>query len=206
MPKPALPECRTISGNAHDAAFRQRRSLTVWFDPEMQWLSAPGARRGRPGRPARFSIRAIELCLTLRALFNLPLRQATGLVGTLLRQADLDWPVPDYTTLCRRQPMLPATLLDAWPGFGPLKLLVDSNGIELVEEAKWNATKPGPPDRRAWRKVRIGIDEKRADIQAVTVTANAIGDALVPPVPPVAERIGRVAGNGCGAPESAKLQ
>jgi hypothetical protein len=43
----------------------------------MQWLSEPS---GRPGRPLRFSDSAIELCLTLKALFGLPLRQVTGLV------------------------------------------------------------------------------------------------------------------------------
>lgn len=53
----------------------------------MEWLSAPC---GRPGRLARFSDSAIELCLTLKVLFNLPLRQATGLVASLLRLANLD--------------------------------------------------------------------------------------------------------------------
>ena len=50
-----------------------------------------------------FTVAAIQTCLTLRALFGLPLRQATGLVASLLELAGLDWPVPNYTTLCRRQ-------------------------------------------------------------------------------------------------------
>ena len=79
--------------------------MEIWFDPEMTWLSAPC---GRPGRPMRFSDSAIELCLTLKVLFNLPLRQTTGLVASVLKLAGLDWPVPDYTTLCRRQRTLPA--------------------------------------------------------------------------------------------------
>jgi len=46
---------------------------------------------------------AIQTCLTLKALFGLPLRQTTGLVASLIELARLDWPVPDFSTLCRRQ-------------------------------------------------------------------------------------------------------
>jgi hypothetical protein len=70
----------------------QQGSLDVWFNPSMRWLLAPC---GQPGRPMRFSDRAIELCLTLKGLFHLPLRQATGMVASLLKMAGLDWPVPD---------------------------------------------------------------------------------------------------------------
>ena len=104
MPNPARPKYRTTNWSAYKAALKQCGSLDIWFDPAMQWLSAPC---GRPGRPAHFSDSAIKLCLTLKALFNLPLRQATGLVASLLKLADLDWSVPDYTTLCRRQKTLP---------------------------------------------------------------------------------------------------
>ena len=44
--------------------------------------------------------RGIQFCLTIRVLFELPLRQTTGTVASLLKMADLDWAVPDYTTLC----------------------------------------------------------------------------------------------------------
>ena len=107
MPKPASPKYRTTNWTEYNAALKRRGSLDVWFDPDMDWLAAP---RGRPGRPMRFSDSAIELCLTLKALFNLPLRQAEGLVASLLKLADLDWPTPDYTTLCRRQKTLTVDL------------------------------------------------------------------------------------------------
>ena len=74
---------------------------------------------------------AIELCLTLKALFKLPLRQATGLVASLLKPANLDWPVPDYTTLCRRQKTLPL-MLGGRASSGGLHLLVDSAGIKMM--------------------------------------------------------------------------
>ena len=72
MSKPALPTCRTTNWRSPNAALRQRGSLLVWFDPEMEWLAAP---RGGRGRPETFSDAAIQTCLTLKALFGLPLRQ-----------------------------------------------------------------------------------------------------------------------------------
>ncbi len=41
--------------------------------------------------------------LSVKVLFKLPLRQAVGMVRALLKLAGLNWPVPDYSTLCRRQ-------------------------------------------------------------------------------------------------------
>jgi len=38
----------------------------------------------------RFTNSAIESCLTLKVLFNLPLRQVTGLVASLIKMAGLD--------------------------------------------------------------------------------------------------------------------
>lgn len=177
MPKPASPKYRTTNWSAYNAALKQRGSLDIWFDPDMQWLSAPC---GRPGRPARFSDSAIELCLTLKALFNLPLRQVTGLVASLLKLAELDWPVPDYTTLCRRQKTLPVTL-GGRPSSGGVHLLVDSTGIKMMGEGEWKTRKHGASYRRQWRKVHIGIDAETLDIRAIDVTTNATGDAPVLP-------------------------
>lgn len=100
MSKPEPLTYRTTNWSAYNAALKQRGSLLIWFDPGTNWLAAP---RGRSGRPAKFSDAAIQTCLTLKALFGLALRQTTGLVASLLKLAGLDWPVPDFSTLCRRR-------------------------------------------------------------------------------------------------------
>jgi hypothetical protein len=69
----------------------------------MTWLAPPD---GSPGRPAVFSDAAIQFCLTIKVLFKLPLRQTTVMVASLMKFVNLDWTVPDYTTLCRRQKTL----------------------------------------------------------------------------------------------------
>jgi hypothetical protein len=107
MSKPVPPTYRTTNWRAYNAALKQRGSLLIWFDPEMEWIAAPSGRRGRP---ATFSDAAIQACLMLKALFGLPLRQTTGLVERLLGLAKLDWPVPDFSTLCRRQNDLTVTI------------------------------------------------------------------------------------------------
>ena len=99
MSKPASPTYRTANWRTYNAALKQRGSLLIWFDPEMEWLAVA---QGRRGRPATYSDAAIQTCLTLRVLFGLPLRQTTGLVASLLKLAGLDLPVPDLSTLCRR--------------------------------------------------------------------------------------------------------
>jgi hypothetical protein len=51
---------RTTNWRAYSAALKQRGSLQIWFDPEMEWLAAPSGRRGPP---ATFSDAAIQTCL-----------------------------------------------------------------------------------------------------------------------------------------------
>ena len=135
---------------------------------------------GRPGRPLRFSDRAIEFCLTLKGLFQLPLRQVTGLVESLLRMEGLGWPALDYTTLCRRQKSLSVDLLGR-PSSGGLHLLVDSAGIKMMGEGEWKMRKHGASYRRQWRKVHIGIDAETLYIRALEMTTNSNGDGQTPP-------------------------
>ena len=91
----------------------------------MTWLAQHD---GSPGRPSVFSDAAIQLCLTITVLFKLPLRQTTGMVASLLKMAGLDWAVPDYTTLCRRQKAL-AVQIPCRRAGGPLNLLVPSRAL-----------------------------------------------------------------------------
>ena len=154
---------------------------------------------GRRGRQQTYSDAAIQACLTFKVLFGLPLRQTTGFVESLLKLVGLDWAVPDFSTLCRRQ----RTLTVALPyrgSAGPLHLLIDSTGIKAEGEGEWNARKHGGSKRRLWRKIHIGIDEKTLEIRAIEATSSSIGDAPVLPdllnqIPPD-EEIGSVTADG----------
>ena len=195
MSKP-IPLFRTTNWSSYSRALKRRGSLMVWFDPEMSWFAAPS---GKAGHPERFSAAAIQFCLSIKVLFGLPLRQTTGFVESLLALSGLDWPVPDYTTLCRRQKHLKVQI-PYRAASGPLHLLVDSTGIKFSGEGEWQVRKHGASRRRQWRKIHIGIDAETLEVRAVEMTSNRIGDAPVLPgllaQIPVQERIGSVTADG----------
>lgn len=137
-------------------------------------------RDGRPGRPPIFSDAVIQFCLSIKVLFKLPLRQTGGMVASLLKLAGLDWPVPDFSTLCRRQKTL-AVQIPYRRADGPLNLLVDSTGIKFLGDGEWQARKHGVQGRRQWRKVHLAMDTATSDIRAVEFTPSRDGDSPVLP-------------------------
>ena len=135
---------RTTNGSGYNASLRKRGSLLIWVDTDMTWR-AP--RDGRPGGPPVFSDAAIQVCLSIKVLFKLPLRRSAGMVASPLRLAGLDWPVPDFSTLCRRQ-KTPAVQVPYRRAGGPLNLRVDSTGIKFLGDGEWQARKHGAQGRR----------------------------------------------------------
>jgi transposase len=190
MSKPTSPTYKTTNWAAYNEALKRRGSLAIWFDPEMNWDAEPSGKRGRL---RTFSDAAIQTCLTMKVLFGMALRQTTGFVESLLRLTGLDWVVPDFSTICRRQRTL-AVNIPYRGAKGPLHLLipshglktnhcraVDSTGIKVEGEGEWNARKHGSPKRRVWRKIHIGIDEQTLEIRAVEITGSNTGDAPMLP-------------------------
>lgn len=189
MSRPTPPTYKTRNWPAYNEALKRRGSLTIWFDPAMTWEAAP---TGKRGRQRDYSDAAIQTCLTMKVLFGMALRQTTGFVESLVRLIGLDWAVPDFSTLSRRQKTLKVNI--PYRGSdGPLHLLVDSTGIKVEGEGEWNARKHGGTKRRVWRKIPIGIDEKSLEIRAAEFTTSEIGDApmlteLLGQIPPGCQR------------------
>ena len=189
MSRPTPPSYKITNWSAYNEALKRRGSLTIWFDPEMRWDAVP---TGRRGRQQTYSDAAVQTCLTMKVLFSMALRQTTGFVESLLRLVGLDWTVPDFSTLSRRQKTL-AVNIPYRGSKGPLHLLIDGTGIKVEGEGEWHARKHGGPKRRArhcpWtnggqgsrRKIHLGIDEETLEVRAVEVTGSHIGDAPVLP-------------------------
>lgn len=196
MSRPTRPTYKTRNWPAYNKALKRRGSLTIWFDPAMTWEATPTGKRGR--QPA-YGDAAIQTCLTMKVLFGMALRQTTGFVESLLQLIGLDWAVPDFSTLSRRQKTLKVNI--PYRGSdGPLHLLIDSTGIKVEGEGEWNARKHGSAKRRVWRKIHIGIDEKTLEIRAAEFTTSDVGDApmlpeLLDQIPPEQE-IGSVTADG----------
>ena len=143
----------------------------------MAWF-ADGS--GKRGRSLTYSDSAIQFCLSLKCLFGLHLRQSIGLVESLLELSGLDWPVPDFSTVSRRQKRL-QVVIPYRCNSDVLHLLVDSTGIKMLGEGEWKTKKHGADYRRQWRKVHLGIDAQSMEIRAIEVTSNSIGDAPMLP-------------------------
>src|SRR5262249_54114847 len=71
---------------------RSQDAIDAWMAPKS----------GNRGAQPLYADIAIETALTLRLLFRLPLRQAEGFLGSVLKLIGLALPCPDHTTLSRR--------------------------------------------------------------------------------------------------------
>ena len=196
MSGPTPPTYKTRNWPAYNDALKRRGSLTIWFDPETDWEAVP---TGRRGRQQSYSDAVIQTCLSMKVLFGMALRQTTGFMESLLRLVGLDWTVPDFSTLSRRQKTL-AVNIPYLGSKGPVHLLIDSTGIKVEGEGEWQARKHGGPKRRVWRKIHLGIDEQTLEVRAVEITGSDIGDAPVLPdllsQIPADEAIGSVTADG----------
>jgi hypothetical protein len=158
----------------YDRALVQRGDITLWIseDATVSWKPVP---TGRRGAQKKFSDHAIETALTLRLVFNLPLRQAEGFLRSILALMDIDLEAPDHTTLSRRSRSLNIELHRV-AGDKPIHLIVDSTGLSIVGEGEWAAAKYGGRGRRGWKKLHLGVD-RAGVIVAQAMTHGSAGDA-----------------------------
>jgi len=115
----------------------------------------------------------------------------------------LDWRVPDFSTVCRRQKTLRAQL-PYRASTTALDLLADSTGIKFLGEGAWKRKKHGAEYRRQWRKVPLGMDVHTLEIGAIEVTDDSVEDGaggapmlpeLLAQIPPD-EAVASVSGDG----------
>jgi hypothetical protein len=97
------PAYKTRNWPTYKEALKRRGSLTIWFDPAMTWEVTL---TGKRGRQPDYSDAAIQTCLTMKVLFGMALSKTTGFVESLLLLGGLDWGVPNFSTLSRRQKAL----------------------------------------------------------------------------------------------------
>ncbi len=125
----------------YDRALVQRGDITLWIseDAIFSWKPAPSGLRGGQ---RKFSDHAIETALTLRVVFNLPLRPAEGFLRSVLVLMDANLEAPDHTTLSRRSQSL-YVALHSTSTKKPIHLIVDSTGLSIVGEGERAAAKHG---------------------------------------------------------------
>lgn len=182
----------------YNAALVQRGSLTLWVEQEVleAWINQE--RSGRRGASCTYTDTAISTGLTLKAVYHLPLRATEGLLTSLVKLMGLaQLPVPDYSTLCRRQKTLQVALPRQRKGQA-LHVVVDSTGCKIYGEGEWKVRQHGISKRRTWRKLHLAIDEASGQIVGAVLSTNDVADSAALPLllEQVEEPIKQLSGDG----------
>ena len=162
---------------AYNESLRQRGDLTVWVSDEALCLWVAPRRTSRGGQP-KYSDLAITLCLTLRVVYGLALRQTHGLMRSVAALMGFDIAVPDFSTLSRRSKglVLPS-IKSRTKTSGPIHLVVDSTGLKIFGEGEWLENKhKTKPKRKRWRKLYLGLDLASGEIVCSDLTTDDVGD------------------------------
>ena len=88
---------------AYDNALKQRGKIVFMITKDVRdiWLESEPDEK-LPGVPVVFTDKSIEICLQIRELFHLPLRQTEGFTEGLFESIGIDLPIPGHTLLSKR--------------------------------------------------------------------------------------------------------
>lgn len=173
-PRAPKPRYRVTNWPEYNRALVRRGSVTLWLSEGV----ARGWRAGG-GKGCVYSDLAIRCGLSLRAVFNLTLRQTQGFLASLATRLLPGLPVPHYSTLCRRATGL-ALPRPRRPS-GRVHLVVDSTGLKVFGEGEWKVRQHGYSKRRQWRKLHLAVDEASGEVLAHTLSASNEHDGPVLP-------------------------
>lgn len=154
----------------------KRGEITLWIDDDVisTWKATPTGPRPRGGQK-QYSDGAIECLLLVKAVYHLTLRATTGFARSFRKTLRARFPIPDYTTLCRRAKTLAVKLPTR--SRGPIHAVLDSSGLKVYGEGEWKVRQHGYSKRRTWRKLHLGVDEATGEINAEELTEAGTDDA-----------------------------
>ena len=193
---------RLRNWSEYERALRARGSVCLWLTSEVleRWRAGPPA-RPRRGHPRVYGDEAITALLAVGALYGLGLRETEGFARSLFGVLGLALPVPDHTTLSRRRARLPAALPVSAAG-GPVHLVVDSTGLQLVGQGSWQRHRCGDRARLTWTRhylrVHLGADEATGEFRALGVSGMGVSDGEMLPdlLAAVGAPLSQVTGDG----------
>src|SRR5215510_9111201 len=128
MPTPSsVVRYRIRNWRAYNRALINRGRLTVWFDEHAiaGWRNTEPAIG--PGAPRTYADLAIECTLVFKSVYHLSLRAAQGFLSSVMELMRLPLPIPDYSTVSRRQGPLQVGL-SGRSAHSPRHIVVDATG------------------------------------------------------------------------------
>jgi Transposase DDE domain len=187
---------RVKNWSDYDKSLRDRGDITLWISQDAidAWMAPKSGKRG--AQPIYADI-AIETALTLRLLFRLPLRQAEGFLGSVLKLMGLALPCPDHTTLSRRNATFESRRFVSRETQGPVDVIVDSTGLKVCGQGEWHTQKHGEKKQKRWKKLHIAADGQGQIIASTVTESHEQDPSQVPALISQVERdIARFIGDG----------
>ena len=180
----------------YNEGLKKRGAITLWISEDATQAWRYQGKRKRGGK-VEYSDLAIEACLTLRGVYHLPLRGTEGFVVSVFELMHLELPVPDYSTLCRREGGL-CVELQTKSGGPVTDVVVDSTGLKVYGEGEWKVRQHGAGKHRTWMKLHLSLDASTQQAWDVELTTNGVDDAqkVEALLEPVNTIIGSVTGDG----------
>jgi hypothetical protein len=188
---------RSRNWHAYHRALINRGRLTVWFDEQAIAGWRHTAPTTGPGAPHLYADLAVECALVCKSVSHLSLRAAQGLLSSVIELVQLTLPIPDYSTVSRRQGALQVRMA-ALPQRYPRHIVIDATGLRVYGAGGWRVRKHRLSLRRTWRKLHLEIDERTKEIVAVAVTESRVLDSRPLPalLAQIADSIAQVSGEG----------
>ena len=151
---------------------RGRIDFMIAEDLSDGWYEDNGGNKNRGGQ-RRYSDKAILMCLQIRYLFGLKLRQSQGFINWIFMLTGSRLTCPDYTTLIKRGRKLNLEfLLDSKDNDFDY-ICMDSTGIQTYTGNEWLENKHGKQYiRRTWKKLHIAIGNNGRITGSVTTNHN----------------------------------
>ena len=180
----------------YNNGLKKRGSINLWVCSNLseQWSWQGESQRGGQ---YEYSNVAIELCLTIRKVYSLGLRQTEGFISSFFAQCGWYLPVPSYTTICRRSHGLPINLRSKKSG-EIIDIVVDSTGLKVYGEGEWKVRKHGAGKHRTWMKMHVVMDVQSQQIKGVRLTSNSVDDSkgVTPLIESIKYKVGSLRGDG----------
>lgn len=168
---------RISNWHEYNKALKQRGSLNVWIGDEVldNWYEP---KSGKNGSPQIYSDQVFVVLQQFRSLFDLPLRQLTGFMESLVERMNVALDIPDYTTISRRMECGKQVYLYTKKNEDNEEktIIIDGSGLKVFGESEWKVKKHGYSKRRTWKKIHISVTPD-GELQVVDVTGSDKVDA-----------------------------
>lgn len=137
------------------------------------------------GAKRLYSDPLIEVMLTIRYLYRLPLRQLQGFFEDVVKIMNLGFPVPNYSVVSRRAKALNIKIIDhRQPGDQSFEILIDSTGINIYSTQRHGKKYSSFRQHYHYeqvKKVHSVLDVQTGKVLETIITDGTVSDHMVVP-------------------------